>query len=174
MKSQSVPLHSTWDVNHPLVQWVLPASHLVATQVSDPRSPSCSACAQMTLLFLTSDPKVWEDWCWQFRCTKEKPRSASLKGKGESSWLNERNKLQAETATIYGKNESSARETVTKKETIQKKKKRNNSCQFCFRSLNCKSYSHSAGKCLVRKDNTFAQKDVLRPYSHNFYYSILL
>lgn len=50
---------------------------------------------------------------------KEKPKSASFKGKGESSWLNnERNKLQAETAKIYAKNESSICETVNKEETI--------------------------------------------------------
>ena len=50
---------------------------------------------------------------------KEKPKSASPKGKGESSSLNnERKKLQAETAKTYGKNESSIRETANKEETI--------------------------------------------------------
>ena len=50
--------------------------------------PHGSAWVWVILILLNNGPKAQEEQCWQFRYVKDKPQSAFLKWKGESSWLN--------------------------------------------------------------------------------------
>ena len=58
MRSHPVLFSTTWDVNHPFVQQILPTSHLVATQLLDSLSPTRGTYVQVTLILLNNGPKV--------------------------------------------------------------------------------------------------------------------
>ena len=58
MRSQAVLFSTTWDVNHPFVQQILPTSHLVATQLLDSLSLTGVIYVQVTLILLNNGLKV--------------------------------------------------------------------------------------------------------------------
>ena len=58
MRSQAVLFSTTWDVNHPFFQQILPTSNLVATQLLDSLSPTRGTYVQVTLILLNNGSKV--------------------------------------------------------------------------------------------------------------------
>lgn len=72
---------------------------------------------------------------------------------------------QAKVAKIYDKKESSIHEVL--------KKKKKTRLFYCL-TLNCTSYGHSAQSSQKRHYICIRYFERERPYSHNFYYSMLL
>lgn len=170
MKFPAFPLCPAQDMNHHFVQGIPTDSHLRA-QLSNWPSWYRSAGVHVTFILLNNGPKMQEEWWWQFRAAKEKPKSASLKWKGKSSRLNrERKKPHAEDANkIYGKNKFSLQE-IEKKERILH-------ARFAAALKTAKVTTTVSAKCLAKMEKAlYLNKKIFwkRSHSHNFHHSILV